>query len=115
MDRDQTTMLVARNIEALMEQIGTDAAKVARAAGLGPTGIYDILKGKSRSPRLETITKIADALGVPVSLLFEEKSDDDTKQEIFALVASMPQDEQERALATLRAWSEISKKKSPPA
>jgi len=110
MERDQITMLVARNIQSIMDHLGTDAAKLSRSAGLGPTGIYDILKGKSRSPRLETIVKIADALGVPVSLLFEEKGDDDIKNEILALVSAMPEDERRRALVTIRAWSDMVKK-----
>ena len=70
MERDHTTMLVARNIETLMEQKGLDAAKLARASGINPTGIYDILKGKSRSPKIETIAKIAKGLGVPLATVF---------------------------------------------
>lgn len=113
MERDPLTMRVARNIEVIMEQLGTDAAKLARAAGLGPTSIYDIIKGRSRSPRLETLTKIADALGVPVGLLLEEKGDDDLKNEILALVASMSPDERQRTLVTIRAWAEMARKSSP--
>lgn len=112
MERDNLTMLVAHNIQLLMDHLGTNPAEVARDAGLGPTGIYDILKGRSRSPRLETIVKIAEALGVPVSLLFEERGDDDVKNEILALVAAMPEDERRRALVTIRAWSEMARQKT---
>lgn len=112
MERDPLTMRVARNIEVIMDQLGTDAAKLARAAGLGPTGIYDIIKGRSRSPRLETLTKIAEALGVPVALLLEEKGDDDLKNEILALVAGMTAEERQRTLVTIRAWADMSRKNS---
>lgn len=114
MDRDPLTMRVARNIETLMKQLGTDAAKVARAAGLGPTSVYDIVKGKSRSPRLETLTKIADVLEVPIALLLEEKGDEDLKNEILALVASMPPAERQRTLVTIRAWAEMARKNTQP-
>lgn len=106
MERDPITMLVARNIQVLMDQVGMDAAKLGRAAGLNHTGIYDILKGKSRNPRLDTITKIAAALGVPVSLLFEEKGDDDLKTEIIALVSAMPPDDRVRARSVIRALAD---------
>lgn len=112
MERDPTTMLVAQNIQLIMERLGTDPAKLARAAGLNPTGIYDILKGKSRNPRLDTVTKIAEALGVPVSLLFEEKGGDDLKNEILALVAGMSPDERHRTLVTIRAWADMGRKDS---
>ena len=65
-------MLVAANIEAAMARRGINPAELARRAGTNSTGVYDILSGKSRSPRLDTIAKIASALSVPISALFEE-------------------------------------------
>lgn len=114
MERDPLTMRVARNIEAIMKQVGTNASQVAKAAGLGPTSVYDILKGSSRSPRLETLTKIAQVLDVPVALLLEEKGDDDLKNEILALVSGMDPEERQRTLVTIRAWAEMAKRNSPP-
>lgn len=53
MERDAIAMLVAKNLEAAMDRKGTNPAEVARRAGLNPTGVYDILSGKSRHPRLD--------------------------------------------------------------
>lgn len=83
MDRDELVMLVASNIQSAMQRRGTNPAELARAAGLNATGIYDILSGKSRSPRLDTIGKIATALHVPVATLFEEKLETDLRNDIY--------------------------------
>ena len=69
MERDEAVLLVARNLEAAMTRKGMNAAEVARRAGINPTGVYDILSGKSRSPRLDTLNKIAQGLGMPLNAL----------------------------------------------
>ncbi len=104
MERDVTTMIVARNIESLMAERQTDPAKLARDARLGPTGIYDILNGKSRSPKIDTIAKIARALGVPVSKLFEDRQVPDLRDDLLSLFGELPERERQLLLQTARAW-----------
>ena len=97
-------MIVAANIAAAMTRSGTNAAELARAAGLNTSGVYDILTGRSRNPRLDTITKIAQALHVPVSDLFDERADRDIRREIMNAVSMLPEAEQRMILRTARAW-----------
>lgn len=97
-------MTVAHNIEAIMERKRLSAAELARRAGVNPTGVYDILSGKSRSPRIDTLAKIADALGVPIAVLFEEQSDADVRREIVTLFAKLPEEDRVRLILTVRAW-----------
>ena len=104
MERDAITMTVARNLESLMEARQTNASEVARRAGINPTGVYDILSGKSRSPKIETLGKIAGALGVPIATLFEEAGEAELRSEIVALFAQLPPDERDRLLLIARAW-----------
>jgi transcriptional regulator with XRE-family HTH domain len=104
MERDQITMTVARNIEAIMERKRLSAPEVARRAGINPTGVYDILSGKSRSPKIETLGKIAKALDVPVALLFEEVGEAEIRREIVSLFARLPEPERMRLIVTARAW-----------
>ncbi|MBL3570293.1 hypothetical protein BV509_05230 [Rhodovulum sulfidophilum] len=106
MEREAITMLVASNIEAAMAKRGTNAAEVARKAGLNPTAVYDILKGKSRNPRLDTLYKIAtQGLGVPFSSLFFEPEDHDLDNEIMEAIRCLPVSERSRILAVARAFS----------
>lgn len=104
MDRDELTVKVADNIALLMEARGLDAAKLARRAGLNPTGIYDILSGKSRSPKIETIGKIAAGLDVPVAVIFEDDPLATLRNDLLALYEELPEDRRALLLQTARAW-----------
>jgi len=105
MDRNPLVMLVARNIEAIMARQGTNANAVAKRLGTNPTLLYDILSGKSKSPRLDTLHKIAvTGLGVPVSALLMEPSEADLDHEIVQTFAMMPPLERRRMLSMAQAW-----------
>jgi len=107
MERDHIVMTVAANIQYYMELRGMNPAELARKAGINQTGVYDILSGKSRSPRLDTIGKIATALSVPVAALFEERTEDssliDLRNQALSLLGSVPRDESDKILRALRA------------
>ena len=106
MERDDLVMTVARNIEAAMARKGTNPAEVARRAHLNPTAVYDILSGKSRSPKLDTLNKIAVmGLNMPVSALLVEPSEDELSQELVETLGLLGPDDRRRFLTMLRAWS----------
>jgi ribonucleoside-diphosphate reductase alpha chain len=63
-----------------IEARDTNPKQLAEAAGLNPTAVYDILKGKSVSPKLSTIEKIASALEISVSDLTGEQSSGEAGQ-----------------------------------
>lgn len=104
MHEETINMLVARNIEALMEQKNLDAAKLARASGLNPTGIYDILKGKSRSPKIETIAKIAKGLGVPVSVIFSGQSEVAPRDDLMWVFDQLPPEKRALLMQAAKSW-----------
>lgn len=104
MERDDLTMLMAQNIQAEMAAKNLSAAALARKANINATGVYDILSGKSRSPRLETVVKIAAALEVSVPYLLEDHEDRNLRAEIEGLLALLPKVERERLVLTARAW-----------
>ncbi|MEM7471215.1 MAG: adenosylcobalamin-dependent ribonucleoside-diphosphate reductase [Pseudomonadota bacterium] len=60
---------VAERLTSAMKLKQVNAKKLAEAAGLGPTAIYDILKGKSKSPTVETIKKLAVSLDIKIEEL----------------------------------------------
>lgn len=98
-------MVVRGNIEAIMAARGVKAAELARQARLNPTGIYDILSGKSQNPKIDTLQKIASALGVSIAVLFEERSNQDLRDELSRLVALLPPAQQQQILLIARAWA----------
>ena len=100
MERDAIVMSVAQNIEAAIKRRGTNPAEVARRAGINPTGVYDILSGKSRSPRLDTLYKIAvDGLQMPFSALFSEPAENEVDQRLIETLGMMPGADRRRFLA----------------
>lgn len=104
MEEVKINMLVAQNIETLMKSRDMDPAKLARKAAINPTGVYDILSGKSRSPKIETIGKIAKGLGVPISALFDDSSASGIEAEMMFVFAELPEAERKRLLQTGKAW-----------
>lgn len=97
-------MTVARNLEAAMKRKGTNAAELARASGVNATGIYDILSGKSRSPRLDTLQKIAvHGLHIPVTYLFVEPGESEIEQDLLDAIGLMHPSDRKKFLAMARA------------
>ena len=62
---------LAGEIRRRMEGGGFNQKSLARAAGLNETAVRDILIGKSKHPRHDTVQKIAGALGCTLSALIE--------------------------------------------
>ena len=104
MERDAVTETVAHNIVAAMEAREMNPASLARAAGINPTGVYDIMKGKSRSPKIETIQKLARALNLPVAMLFESRLALELRNELLDVAAQLPEQEQRRLLSAAKSW-----------
>lgn len=105
MGRSDIAMLFAANIEAIMKLRGMDPAKLGRAAGMNRTGIYDILSGKSKNPRLDTVEKIASALNVAPSALFVDRPIDELQAQLYSVLMSLSAGERERLLITANAWA----------
>lgn len=108
MERDELTMLLAHNIQAVMEMRGTNPSQIAKLAKLNPTGVYDILSGKSMSPKLDTVRKIANALNVSVQYLLQDRSEAELADELLSIIDQLPSAERQRLLLTARAWAEAS-------
>lgn len=74
---DALTAEFKANLESIInDRKGTtNAKKLSQQAGLGETAIRDILQGRSVSPKLETVYKIAKALKIPVYRLIPSMID----------------------------------------
>jgi len=58
---------LARRISDLLGD--RSAREISLAAGLAPDAVRNVLVGRSRSPRPETLTALAGVLGVPATAL----------------------------------------------
>lgn len=66
------TETLGERLLRIKEERGISYRKIADAAGTGETAVRDIVVGRSASPKLSTLVKIADALGVGVTELVGE-------------------------------------------
>ena len=66
-DSSQPMIVLAQKLSALIEDNGYNYKSLALAAGLGETSVRDIVVGRSKNPRTDTIEKIASVLGVRAS------------------------------------------------
>ena len=100
------TAVVAENIRLLMVKRDMNAAELRRAAGLNQTGVYDILEGRSKSPKVDTVAKIAKALGVNAFDLFSPPGALEERKALLAVFDRLPQAERDRLLLTATAWAD---------
>lgn len=68
-DNTHMTTVIAANLLRLRKAARLDAKTLSRLAGLGATYVRDIEDGRTQSPTLATLTKLAQALRVPLSEL----------------------------------------------
>lgn len=61
----------------ILTQKGWSRYKLCKEANMAQSTLSDILNGKNSNPRMDTIQKIADALGVSVNAFFDEESSDE--------------------------------------
>ncbi len=64
---------IARQIDRRMKLLGLNQRSLALKAKINDTGIRDILEGKSKNPRSDTLAKIAKALGCTTADLTGDK------------------------------------------
>lgn len=89
MNKTQSSPNWLRNLRMLMEKQGYNPRSLSLKAGLNATAVRDMLDGRSRFPRYDTIQAMADALETTPALLM---GDSETAQEVSAKGQGFSQD-----------------------
>lgn len=63
-----------RNLRALMDKQGYNPRSLSLRAGLNATAVRDMLEGRSRFPRYDTVSALAEALDTTPALLMGEEN-----------------------------------------
>jgi transcriptional regulator with XRE-family HTH domain len=92
------------NLQHYLDVKRVSMNELSRRAGLSQTGVYDIINSRARSPRLETLEKLAEALDITVADLLMEHRRADAANEMLAAFSQLPEHDQERLLQTAQAW-----------
>ena len=75
---------LGKNLERLLKEKGLNPTAVSKATGKNQQLVADIIKGRSKSPSIETVASIARVLNVPVSQLTGAKPDYAPDVEVLA-------------------------------
>jgi transcriptional regulator with XRE-family HTH domain len=62
-----------RNLRRLMDEQGLNPRKLSLLAGLNATAVRDMIEGRSRFPRYDTVQALADVMGTTPALLMSSK------------------------------------------
>jgi len=92
-----------KNLERLMLDRDINAPEIARKSGLNRRMVYDIIEGRSQSPKVETVFKIAAAMSVEPAELLGIEPKVSLHPALAELIQQYPQDEQERLARALAA------------
>lgn len=103
MSRDDATETLVRNLKRLMELRGMNPHELAANAGMNPTAVYDIISGKARSPKLESVAKLAAALSVSTSALIEDPAETALREDLETIFQRLGHEDQERVLMIANA------------
>ncbi len=78
--KEASTPEWVRNLRRLMEEQGLNPRKLSLRAGLNATAVRDMIEGRSRFPRYDTVQALADALNTtPAFLMSSEKTGTEIK------------------------------------
>lgn len=104
MKRDAVSQIIAQNLTRIMAERGISALALGEKVGMGRSSVYDIVAGRSLSPKVSTVAKLADGLNVPLSDLFLTKEQLEAQSDMLKAYHRLPADEQRRLANVARAW-----------
>lgn len=99
---------IGARIKAAREKAGMTQEDLAAALEMSPTHISVIERGV-KSPKLETLVNIANALKVSSDMLLQDvvtHSSDGIASELSVAISKLPKKDQERMLNAIRALTE---------
>lgn len=97
------SMTLAANLERICEERGLSYEGLSKAAGLSRTAVLDIIKGRSGSPRIVTVSKLAHHLGMDPFELLGGTGLGRTERRILDAFGQLSEGEQEMLLAVAEA------------
>jgi transcriptional regulator with XRE-family HTH domain len=105
--------VLAQNLRREMERQELSMAALSRLAGTNDTQVYDILNARTRSPRLDTVEKLATALHLSVLDLLTSGQRERAEQELLEVFRMLRSDDQQRLLEVALAWNHAKDRTSP--
>lgn len=100
---DDIDRLFRENLFRIMRKRGLTAAELSKMASLNARAVKDIEEGRSKSPKLSTAKKLADALGVAIDYLVMPKEVSEARRQFAGLITEIESQTIEKVLMAIRA------------
>lgn len=98
--------LIPDNVSHRMPARGWSMAALSGRAGLNKTAVHYLSSGKkARGVNMNTLEKIAHALGVTVKDLLAQGHMQEAEDDLFVALEALPQEQQRLLLETAKAWA----------
>lgn len=79
-NKDTTPPEWVRNLRRMMDEQGLNPRKLSLLAGLNATAVRDMIEGRSRFPRYDTVQSLANTLGTtPAQLMSTPETNDEIR------------------------------------
>jgi transcriptional regulator with XRE-family HTH domain len=104
MARDVVSELIADNLARLLKERGISALELGQRCSMGRSSVYDILNGRSSSPKVATVAKLASGLNVPLTELFMTPQQLEAQSQLQRVYQELPPQEQRRLMQVAQAW-----------
>lgn len=96
------------NLKTVRESRGLNPDELARKAGLNRRGVRDIEEGRSQSPKLSTVFKLAEALSIDPGVLLGLGPRPTIRRELVDFLGQYDEAGQARLLGALEAFRGLS-------
>ncbi|MCE6959287.1 helix-turn-helix domain-containing protein [Cereibacter sphaeroides] len=93
------------NLERLISAHGTTRTALALKCGLSQSAIHDILAERAQSPKLDTVEKIADGLGVAAVDLLQDPGRREAEGALLEAIRSLSCEDLRRLTVVAQQWS----------
>lgn len=103
-DKAAEIQVLRRNIQRILDERGMSKTELNRRAGLGSTAVNELFLDRARSPKLDTVIKIATALEVSVISLLMDGDPSGARELLLQEFDRLPVEQQELLVKTVRAW-----------
>ncbi len=113
-DDDDLTNLIAENLQAIIRAKGLTASAWAKAAGMGHTGVRDIIEKKVKNPTYKTLVALAAAAKVDIRAITLCPDFKDLEAHDFEALALLSQLEPKERLMLLAAAKGMIDARSKP-
>ncbi|MHA3913874.1 helix-turn-helix domain-containing protein [Halovulum sp. GXIMD14793] len=100
-------LLVRTNFVMFRQQSGMNAAELSIKAGLNRRAVQDYEEGSSQSPKLSTIYKLTNALGISIDELIAGRRRTELNHELQQWLESLSQAQAEGLMNLVPATSHI--------